>query len=413
MSLDLAKQRILTLISNYLLPGLNCEISSPCFALELFPLLTTFDSTTRNNIYFTSFTSLMLSNTYFCKQFLKIKKDQNIIFNTLAKENKKQYFKRVGKLSHNHPFYLFYWVARRMMRGDYESMILEVVNILINCTRLALDTFVFIIIYFMLNNPEPAVNTETAEVSIWYRNCYNFLCVFYRKHFDTDLTPLFRYILNKLKRTIKEVEFQDYEGEVPAVELKILKELISKMSGVVFLDNMDRDHLLTLAGGPRLQLELNSPVTEVKAAKKSKTELEVYLFKKSAPFEGHSSLAFYLLMLIAQKRSEFFSKSSICNIQIFASIYDEYTSSFMQLLKVLTFQSSDNLQFSRLLPDNSLKEMLITYKYLPAHVESPSSWLSRSPGMPPKVYVSLLRRSGSSWRQMSRTRWRNTSMGWM
>ena len=111
-----------------------------------------FEYTTRMEIYTLNFTKLMISCGYFCRQFVKIKKDQNIILNTLSKDNKKQYFKRIGKLSHNNSFYLFYWVARRMMIGDYEAMIPEIVNILVNCTKLALESFVFIIFYFISND---------------------------------------------------------------------------------------------------------------------------------------------------------------------------------------------------------------------------------------------------------------------
>jgi hypothetical protein len=89
-------------------------------------------------MYNATFTKHLVYNGYFCCQFNKVKKEQNIIFNTLSKDNKKLYYKKVGKLSHNHSFYLFYWVARRMMIGDYETMIPEVVNILANCTKLAL-----------------------------------------------------------------------------------------------------------------------------------------------------------------------------------------------------------------------------------------------------------------------------------
>lgn len=80
----------------------------------------------------------MLSCGYFYRQFAKLKKDQNILMNTLSKDNKKLYLKRIGKLSHNHSFYLFYWITRRMMIGDYEATIPEVVNIIGNCTKLAL-----------------------------------------------------------------------------------------------------------------------------------------------------------------------------------------------------------------------------------------------------------------------------------
>ena len=67
------------------------------------------------------------------------------------------------------------------------------------------------------------------------------------------------------------------------------------------------------------------------------------------------SLSFYLLVMIAQKRNEFIYKSNVVNMQHLTTIYDEYTSSFMQLLKVMSSQSQDHQQFSRILCEQSLK----------------------------------------------------------
>lgn len=50
-----------------------------------------------------------------------------------------------------------------------------------------------------------------------------------------------------------------------------MKELLSKMSGIVFLENMTKDQLPVLAAGPKLQLEILTPTVDLKAAKRSKT----------------------------------------------------------------------------------------------------------------------------------------------
>jgi hypothetical protein len=57
----------------------------------------------------------MLSNPYFVSQFSRKKKEQNVLFNTLSAEKKKQYFKKIAKLANNHPFCVFYWATKRVM----------------------------------------------------------------------------------------------------------------------------------------------------------------------------------------------------------------------------------------------------------------------------------------------------------
>jgi hypothetical protein len=43
-------------------------------------------------------------------------------------------------------------------------------------------------------------------------------------------------------------------------------------------------------------------------------------------------------------------------------VYDEYTTSIVQLVKVLTLLASDYQQYAKLLPANSLRLMIIQYK---------------------------------------------------
>lgn len=57
-----------------------------------------------------------------------------------------------------------------------------------------------------------------------------------------------------------------------------------------------------LATGPKLQLELTTLSADIKASKKSKSELDVFLFKKTSNFYDRFSMAFYLLVNISQKR---------------------------------------------------------------------------------------------------------------
>lgn len=56
------------------------------------------------------------------------------------------------------------------------------------------------------------------------------------------------------------------------------------------------------------------------------------------------------MALIAQKRCETMLKSCLTDLKILAGIYDEYTSALIQFIKVLTFQATDYIHYSKLLP---------------------------------------------------------------
>lgn len=47
--------------------------------------------------------------------------------------------------------------------------------------------------------------------------------------------------------------------------------------------------------------------------------------------------------------------SCIADVKLMAEIYDEYTTSYVQLVKMLTTLATDHEQFSKILPENSLK----------------------------------------------------------
>lgn len=50
------------------------------------------------------------------------------------------------------------------------------------------------------------------------------------------------------------------------------------------------------------------------------------------------------------------------DVKLLAEVYDEYTTSLVQLVKVLAMLASDYQQYSRLLPANSLRQMILQYK---------------------------------------------------
>jgi hypothetical protein len=61
----------------------------------------------------------MNHNPYMAKFFEHIKNKQNIIVNNLSNNNKKQFVKKLAKLTHNHALPVLYWIVRRLLMADY------------------------------------------------------------------------------------------------------------------------------------------------------------------------------------------------------------------------------------------------------------------------------------------------------
>jgi ribosomal protein L18 len=62
-------------------------------------------------------------NPFTAKIFEHVKNKQNIIVNNLSNDNKKQFGKRLGKITHNHALQVMYWIARRLLKEDYEAVV--------------------------------------------------------------------------------------------------------------------------------------------------------------------------------------------------------------------------------------------------------------------------------------------------
>lgn len=77
---------------------------------------------------------------------------------------------------------------------------------------------------------------------------------------------------------------------------------------------------------------------------------------------GGLSLAFNLLVLLAQKRSEVLNKSFINDLKIISEIYDEYTLLIIQIVRILFYQAQDHNHYSLLLPKNAMNLLLCEYK---------------------------------------------------
>ena len=86
------------------------------------------------------------------KVFEYVKNKQNIIVNNLSNKNKEQFGKKLAKLTHNHALHVMYWIARRLLKQDYESVVPEIISALSNSTQLTLEMTMFLMIFYLNEN---------------------------------------------------------------------------------------------------------------------------------------------------------------------------------------------------------------------------------------------------------------------
>lgn len=125
---------------------------------------------------------------------------------------------------------------------------------------------------------------------------------------------------------------------------------------------MNKTKYDAIAAGPRLQAEILELTSEVRAAKKSKIFLQKFFWEKNAVHQDGYSLAFNLLVLLAQKRAELFTKCYIDDIKIVGEIFDEYSMLIVQIVRVLLYQAQDYNHYAQLLPADPVRLLLRDYK---------------------------------------------------
>lgn len=130
-----------------------------------------------------------------------------------------------------------------------------------------------------------------------------------------------------------------------------------KMTGVTVQEEVNRNQL---AAGTKMLAELQS--SDSRPTKKSKSELESYFYERTLNHSEGCSLAFHLMVMIAQKRSEAVLHSDLFDVKQTAEVYDEYTTSLIQIVRMLNLLASDYQQFAKLLPEGSLRSMILNYK---------------------------------------------------
>jgi hypothetical protein len=185
-----------------------------------------------------------------------------------------------------------------------------------------------------------------------------FISNFFRKYLETDIQPVFDYIIMKTSGTLSELD----DDELPGDLLKLLHEILNKMHGSVMISEVNKTRYDAIAAGPRLQAEILELTSEVRAAKKSKVFLQKFFWEKNAVHQDGYSLAFNLLVLLAQKRAELFTKCYIDDIKIVGEIFDEYSMLIVQIVRVLQYQAQDYSHYAQLLPTGSVRVLLRDYK---------------------------------------------------
>ena len=235
---------IVYMTTQILLPTISLVKANPGVVATLWSILQEFDYITRFQAYedwlvYQNYSkpSLMLEGYYTIKQM-------GPWFKTVTPDTVKQKGRILGNISHNNPGLVFK-MANYVMK-NYSNLIEPIVNALSYSSNLSLDMIIFLVLRDLSNSSYEEKASEQfmrdGTISDVHGNFSTFLGHFLRKYYTVDLTSIFSFLTERLLK-------KQY------LDLIILREIISNMSGNEALEALTYNQLQALAGGIYLQIE--------------------------------------------------------------------------------------------------------------------------------------------------------------
>ncbi|CAF1583731.1 unnamed protein product [Rotaria sp. Silwood1] len=320
---DEQQEDIILLIDEVLLPSLSLLDVNSCLAIELWSLMKLFPFDIRYGLY-----GQWHEDTYRkTPQLMFIKQDvtdkTRAILRRITKDNVKTYSRQIAKMTHNNPIIILAVIIDQIQRFDnFISVINDALKYL---SPLAYDIVCYTILH-ALTSPisstsiptyiDGKMSRENATPAQWFQN----LCVLSAnvfKKYPIDFTSILYYIYDQLRLE-------------KTCDLYLLREIITKMSGVEVTSTVTREQLEAASGGELLRSEAGQ-FTAARNVKKPSIRL------KEALIDNHLYLP--LSIIIAQQRSCIvfkFGAQRIEHLKLIGSLYDQCQDTMVQFFTFLS-----------------------------------------------------------------------------
>ena len=235
---------IVYISTQILLPAVSLVKANPGVVATLWTIFQDFDYITRFQAYEDWFTYLIYSKPSLMLEGFNTIKQANPWFKTVTVDTVKQKGRILGNISHNNPGLVFK-LANQIVK-NYSNLIEPIVNALSYSSNLSLDVIIFLILRDLSSSSYGDKANEQyirdGTVNEAHQNFATFFGHFLRKYYSVDITSLFAFLTNRLL-------------DNQYLDLIILKELLSKMSGCETFEALNSNQFQALAGGIFLQIE--------------------------------------------------------------------------------------------------------------------------------------------------------------
>ena len=332
-----------------LIPALGLLHANPGAAFEIWSVLELLPVTTRFRLYNdwkSSFerdpgSALETRRPQFAAAKKVAEQDTMKVMRRLSKENVKEFGRKLAKCAHGNPLAVMSSIAVQI--EAYTNMIAPVCDAFKYLTPLGYDVLTFVVIEKLAEGREK-LKDDGQNVSLWLSALATFCGHLAKKYSAIELSALLQYLVNTLK-------------DNQSLDLLVLKELITRMTGKESLEDMSDAQVEAMAGGETLRSEainFNNDMAP-KARAKGVARLKDALQKGTL---GGDPLTVPLLVLIAQTRQAIIFKTDSKHLKLVSQLYDGCQETFFHYCDFLE-QAFDDQEYASTVP--SLKALVHDY----------------------------------------------------
>ena len=297
---------IISLLNTCVLPSLSYMECNCCMAEEIWSVVKLFPYNVRYALYSHWKNESYLVHPKLIRLRGNAEKEIKALMKRVSKENVKPVGRRIGKLTHSSPGFLFDYVLAQIQIWD--NLIGPVVDALRFLTSLSYDVLGYCVIEALVSSGRDRFKYGGTSLSDWLQSLANFCGAIYKKY-TIELSGLLQYICNQLKAH-------------KSLDLLILKEIVQKMVGIEAAEEMTSEQLSAMCGGELLKGEAGY-FSQVRNTKKSSQRLKDAL--------ASNDLAVALCLLIAQqKHCVIYRETSRSHLKLVGKLYDQCQDTLVQ-----------------------------------------------------------------------------------
>ncbi|KAB8349633.1 hypothetical protein FH972_023652 [Carpinus fangiana] len=320
--------RWVTLCKRLLCPALSMTKANPGASNDLYELLRLLSTYTRYSIYSEWFQGPTSRTPDVAVAFAVVRKETSDLVKRMSKTNMKQMAQALAKITHASPGVVFEHVLKSI--ESYPNLIEVVVECGRYFTYMAYDVLTWAILVALGKTGRERVGATGYEATKWLVALSAFTGKIFKRYTPMNTAPVLQYLLEQLRQE----NFTD---------LRVLRELITNMAGIVPDTNFSDAQVQAMSGGRLLQSQILQQIHD------SRHE-SIRSGKRLAKSFVDNGLVGPFLVSIALTRQLCIDKPKHTNLKIISENFDDVHIGFVQYLDML-FTNLGVAEFESLVPD--------------------------------------------------------------